>query len=182
MTTKNAEKQVGKRTDASLLEVDDVYTRFSAGTVKKITFNKVIIKNSQGSEWEIDKPIVESEMAIASQIQGDPEKLNRTDMIGLIQSNPRIAMTIVYHKKLDGQNVADALEDGKGDKTPRQWIIQVNKALKGEERTLQGYHENTYDSHGHLLFSCLGDTIGIRKVNLRTVKSVIVNHTQYLLK
>lgn len=182
MSTAATEDTVGKRTDASGVQVGDVFTRHSAGTVTDVTFNRIMLKNAEGKEWEIDKAIVEAEFSFANHIQGPTEKLNRTELIEKIKENSRQAMTITYNKKVEGKNVAELLAKGQNDKTDRAWVQEVNKAMQGDERALTGHHSNAYTAHGHLYFNCLGETTGIRQVDLRTVKELIVNNTRYQLK
>jgi hypothetical protein len=182
MSTATREDTVEKRTNASLIQVGDVFTRHSAGIITEVAFNDISVKNSEGKEWTISKAIVEAEFSFATHVQGDEIKLNQTEMIELIKENARQAMCITYNKKVEGKEVAKLLKEGQGDKNDRSWVQTVNKAMQGEERTLTGHHTNSFTAHGRLYFSCLGDTTGVRQVDLRTVSEITVNNTRYVLK
>lgn len=178
-----SEGQIAK-SDVSKVKVGDVFSRFSTGTVVDVKHSCVIVKNTQGRTWEVSKEIIEDEFAFAGHGHQETEKMCRTDLIAVIENNPRTAMSITFEKKVETKEVAHLLADGQGRLSQREWSSRVSKALKGETRTLQGVHQGSFDPHGRLFFSNLGEArqSGIRLVDLRTVKRVTVNNKEFLLK
>lgn len=195
-TTKPAEPQ--ELCDVSKVAVGSQFSRRSFGEVLQIE-DKVIngtpikifkLRNSHGLEWTIDNVILAREFAFADQCDNADkvEKLSRTKLIEVLKDSPRTAMTVTFHKKVDKKAVAKSLSEGQGKLSARAWNKVVREALAGEECVIVGYHTLSFDDHQRLRFIKIGgEGFGsgkpaFRLVDPRTVTSVIVNRTKYVVK
>jgi hypothetical protein len=172
-------KESTDRCDISKVGVGSVWTRHDSGEVTSIVGTTIYLKNNKGDEWNITAPLVSSQFSFADQWDEDI-KVTRTEMINILKSNRQTAMTVVYHKKPDGKKLAEILKGGQGEMTDRAWLIQMNKLVLGEERTMIGHHFGSFDEHERLRFREHGK--GQRLIDTRTLKRVVVNCVNYTIK
>jgi len=172
-------KETTDRCDIDKVGVGSIWTRHDSGEVTEKVGNRIYVKNNKGDSWELTDTLVSSQFSFADQHE-EEEKITRTEMINILKGNRQTAMTVVYHKKPDGKKLAAKLKDGQGTMTDRAWLIQMNKLILGEERTMIGHHYGSFDEHERLRFKEHGK--GQRLVDTRTLKRVIVNCVDYTLK
>jgi hypothetical protein len=134
------------------------------------------------------------------------EKVARTFLVETLTDNVRKACTVVFNKKPDLKVIKETfynLYPNKGgilseDKFKSLVDDNLKVALDGEERTLVGYYLGKSDADGRLLFfdaeafyhsteeyelpSEDAHKKAIRLVDPRTIKSLIINNTTYLVK
>lgn len=168
----------------SVIKIGSVFTRFSVGKVVGMSPNALILRNTEGLEWSIDKPIAAKELTFAEP-HANTYTVNRTEMIDVLVASQRTAMTLVFHKKPTPETVGSLLEQGKGDLTQREWKNKVKAAIEGEERTMVGYHRGEFDAHQRLKFTEIDGQDGIsghRLVDPRTLTHLTVNDNRYVLK
>lgn len=170
-----------RRCDLSKVKEGSVFSRHSFGKVIAIHrgLNRIELRNSEGLQWHVDGTILEQEFSFADQSDGT-EEVSRTDAIKVITENPRTAMTINYNKKADPKVVAKELAAGQGNLSAKEWNAKVSSLMDGEERTMIGWHYNSFDAHGRLNF--IEEAQGPRLVDPRTVNWVVVNRKRYNVK
>ena len=176
MTT---ESPVQSKAMTEKIKIGDVFSRHSFGSVIGLDHNNITVKNTDGKVWTINKEIVQDEFEFAEHCDEVAIKTSRTELIELIMTIPRVAMTITFHKKPDPKEAANMLRGGQGEQTDRQWNTAVKKAMEGEERVMKGYHTAILDSHGRLRFVSIGE--GMRLVDPRTITECITCNKRYVV-
>lgn len=167
------------RCDIAKIKEGSVWTRHDSGKVIGIRGNKIDVKNDKGDTWELTDLLVASQFSFAD--QSDQElKITRTEMIAVLKDNIQTAMTVVYKKKADVGVVASELAIGQNGQSDRAWKSKVKTLIEGVERVMVGHHYGTMDAHDRLQFREHGK--GPRLVDTRTLQSVLVNRTQYVIK
>lgn len=187
-STADLPTEITKRCDSAKLKVGDVYSRHSFGKIISIDrFQGMArLENSNGDKWDIGLGVLELEFTIAEQFDGE-ENLSRTALIELMRSYPRTAMTINFNKKVKPNDNADeilnlineAIKTGKAPTKTAVRKIAANQQV-GEERTMIGFHANSFDEHGRLKFQ--ESDKGQRLVDPRTINWMILNRTKYIVK
>lgn len=172
-------KESTDRCEIAKIEIGSVWTRHDAGEVTKIEGNTIHVKNNKGDVWTLSDTLVSSQFSFADQYD-EGIKVTRTEMIAILKANRQTAMTVVYHKKPDGKLIAREIADGQGDLTDRNWLIKVNKLIKGEVRTMIGHHYGSFDEHERLRFN--EHSKGPRLIDTRTLVKVVVNQVEYMIK
>lgn len=167
------------RCDIDKVQVGSVWTRHDSGKVIGIRGHKIDLRNDAGDTWEITSSLVERQFSFADQHE-QKIAVSRTEMIGILKANVQTAMTVVYRKKPDAKAAAKELAGGQGSMTTRSWNKMVRDLFEGEERTMVGHHYGEMDSHDRLKFREHGK--GHRLVDTRTLKKLIVNRIEYVLK
>lgn len=160
-----------------------IWTRHSKGTVVSNDGLNLTVRNSQGEEWSISRAIFEKEFTVADCVFNQ-QVVNRTQLIDIITNAAQTAMTVRFRKKLDEKAYADkvleyALKVAGDDMTQAAFKKAVRQELQGEERTMLGYHERSFDAHGRLRFIDMEPGGGLRLIDLRTVEYAIVNGVEY---
>jgi hypothetical protein len=178
------------RSDFSKVKVGSVYSRHSFGKVtgfgRDAYGNPMVqIENSNGESWTISPNIMEAEFSFADQFDSE-EKVSRTRAIEILTDNPRTAMTINYNKKPKTNDVGDGIlglinEAIKTGKAPTKKSVRqfAGEQLGGPERTMIGYHVNSYDEHRRLRFNESGK--GQRLVDPRTLNWMICDRVKYVV-
>ena len=162
------------RCNASKVKVGSVFSRHSFGVATGLN-HRISVRNTGGDEWELDRHIVEREFSFADQYDSE-EQLSRTKAIEVMTENSHTAMTINYNKKPDPKVVAPALKSGQGKMSDDDWQAHVEKLMAGEERTIVGYHQNSFDEHQRLRFTEVTETgAGMKLVDPRTLNWVVCN-------
>lgn len=187
-STADIPTEITKRCDSSKLKVGDVYSRHSFGKIIEIDRFRgmATIQNSNGDKWSIGLGVLELEFTIAEQYESE-EKLSRTALIELMRVYPRTAMTINFNKKVKPNDNADEIlnlidESIKSGKAPTKTAVRKLAASHqvGDERTMIGFHANSFDEHGRLKFQEADK--GQRLVDPRTINWAIVNRVKYVVK
>lgn len=160
------------------------FSRISYGEVVSVQ-GAVEVKNEEGLTWTVGRSIFEEEFFTPDQYDIAKE-VTRTEMIQIIDSNPRIIMTVKFKKKPEQkvlvQTVQDLIvaEDKPGIGKLRKIL---KKAVEGETRTMVGRHQGAYDDFGRLMFTDMEANDGRpRQVDPRTVEETIVANVKYVLK
>ena len=191
MTSKTTDKQTHtNRCDQKKVKAGSVFSRHSHGVVLGFDVHPVQgkyakLRNSTGFEWQVGITVLEAEFAFADQHDSE-ETLSRTKVIETIKDSPGTAMTIVYNKKPNAKAGAKDLKAGQGSLSDKEWEKKVEAAQTGAERTIIGHHSLHFDEHQRLRFveqvNAKSGAPESRLVDLRTVKSVIVNRIKYTVK
>ena len=172
--------------NANTLKIGERFSRHSYGTIVDVKKDKILVRNSEGFEWGMDKDIAEKELCSASQYK-DVVHVNRTELTEVIASNKRVAMTVNFNKKPDAKEQKALLKrlilGGPQKLTTRILSGALKKLETGPERTMIGYHFGEYDAFGRLVFTDMEATDGhMRTVDPRTVNWCVVAGTKYELK
>ncbi len=185
------EQAIKNRCDHGKVKAGSIFSRHSHGEVLVIdrTANNgrglAKLRNSAGKTWEIGIDILEWEFSFADQFETE-ETLSRTKTIEILKANPGTAMTIVFSKKVVAKDVAKALEEGKGSSTQKDWTAKIKGLLEGPERVMIGHHNLIFDEHQRLRFvEQVNAKTGLpeaRLVDLRTLKSLVVDRVRYTVK
>lgn len=187
-STADIPTEIAKRCDAAKLKVGDVYSRHSFGKVVEIDRYRgmATIENSNGNKWSIGLDVLELEFTIAEQFDSE-ENLSRTALIELMKTFPRTAMTVNYNKKVVPNDNADEIlnlinEAIKTGKAPTKQAVRklANAQQVGPERTMVGFHANSFDEHGRLKFQ--ESDKGQRLVDPRTINWAIIQRIKYIVK
>ena len=178
----------------SKLKEGEILSETQYYKVAKIKDNKVQLENDNGENIVVDSNYVEKFLTSSTQFL-DTQKVNKTELAEIVLSNPRVAMTVSYHKQVDSKELLKRVNDifhTKTNPTQTQILVDiaVREGLKGEPRTMIGRHYGNLESNGRLKFIDMNEPldksksydIRIRLVDLRTVTEVIVHNTRYVLK
>jgi len=171
------------KSSAKGLKKGAIWTRHSKGTVQNVVGPRIELRNSQGEEWSIDRSIFEKEFTVAD-CSFSQQIVSRTTLIDIITNAAQTAMTVRFRKKLDEKSYSEkvleyALQVAGDDMTQAAFKKAVRQELQGEERTMLGYHERSFDEHGRLRFIDMEPGGGLRLIDLRTVEYAIVNGVEY---
>lgn len=185
------EQTITNRCDHGKVKIGSVFSRHSHGEVLIIDRmanngrGLAKLRNSAGKVWEIGIDILEWEFSFADQFETE-ETLSRTKVIEKLKEHPGTAMTIVFAKKVVAKDVAKALEEGKGSSTQKDWTAKIKGLLEGPERTMVGHHSLAFDEHQRLRFveqkNAKSGLPEARLVDLRTLKSLVVDRVRYTVK
>lgn len=138
------------------------------------------MRDETGFEWDIKGAnIMEAQFSFADQFENEV-KTSRTEINKVLVENRSTAMTVVYTKKPDAEKVAKELATGRGSDSEKDFLKKVEALMEGEEREIVGHHSGVFDEHQRLMFIEHG--VGPRLVDTRTVKSLVVGRTKYVVK
>lgn len=172
------------KSSAKGLKKGAIWTRHSRGTVVSNEGVNLTVRNSQGEEWSISRAIFEKEFTIAD-CSFSQQTVSRTELIEIITNAAQTAMTVKFRKKLDEKAFAESVLQlaltslSVGDMTQAAFKKKVREDLQGEERTMLGFHERSFDEHGRLRFIDMEPGGGLRLIDLRTIEYAIVNGVEY---
>lgn len=126
------------------------------------------------------------------------EKHSRTHIIEeVLMKHPYTAMTVNFNKKLTEKELEKQIESiypnaGGKIKSKADFVKDVRNLidLKGEERTMRGYHQGHFDTHQRLRFIDMDQPYEVkndyntqtRLVDVRTLNWVICKGTKYIVK
>jgi hypothetical protein len=179
-----------QKCNANNIKPGTKYSRISYGTIVRVDYDTVTLRNEEGIEWGIAKQLVDAEFYTPDQFDSVKE-VNRTDMVQAIVSNPRIVMTVTFKKQADPKDlkttVLKLLQDTKaGAKIPatRKLSTILKQATEGESRTMVGRHHGGTDEFGRLQFTDMEVDSGhnLRLVDPRTVEEAIFGNVKYKVK
>lgn len=181
--------------DYSKLKVGEILSETSYYVVTKKDASG-IEATSHGQTIGLGKAYVEQILASADQFLTTEDK-SQTDLIKLIQENPRVACSI-YFQKQDAPKTKKAynaeIEAQAADiqaallAKGMSGVMDILKNpikdyIPGEMRLIKGYYTGTQDERGRFLFKDMEDTKDLLKaVDSRTTEFVIVNNVKYIKK
>lgn len=183
--------------DFNKLETGEVLSESQYYTVEKIADDKekVQLGTANGS-IVVSREYADTYLNSANQHISE-EKLNQTELINIVLSNPRIAMSIYFQKagkKKTKKAINDELES-RSAKLQADFMAKGAVALKealqnpvtdfvpGEMRLIKGYFTGSQDERGRFNFVDMEDPKKLTKgVDSRTIQYVIVNNIKYKLK
>lgn len=157
--------------------------------VEKIAGNKVQLVNAEGKNIVVNDEYVNNSLSSAQQFE-ETKKVTKTELAEIFLQNSRVAMTVMFNKKLDSSKVTasisaiyDKLSLGM---TQAAFTKQVKAVvnLKGDERVMVGRHYGNPDVNGRVSFVDMNIDSGNpnRLVDPRTINYIIVNNVKYIIK
>lgn len=157
--------------------------------VEKIAGNKVQLVNGDGNRVVVDNEYVNNSLSSASQ-HVETKKVTKTELAEVFLQNSRVAMTVMFNKKLDNAKVTDNISTIYSKlsfgMTQADFTKQVKAVvnLKGDERVMVGRHYGNPDVNGRVSFVDMNVDKGNpnRLVDPRTINYLIVNNVKYLIK
>lgn len=175
----------------------EVLSELQFYTVKGNNHKGIVLTNDAGQDITVSKQYAEKMLNSASD-SSSTKKVTRTELVSMFLSNPRVAMTVNFNKKVKETDIRSAivgLYPNKGGKLMSEAAFkkEVKAALnlKGEERTMVGRHYSAQDENGRVQFvdMSLGsyddskdyDTRQ-RLVDPRTLNWVVVEGVKYQVK
>jgi len=175
-----------KKSDIKFVGNGTKFSRISYGEVVGVNGRgSVTVKNEEGFEWTVAADIFEAEFFTPNQYD-DTKEVTRTEMIQILDTNPRIIMKVKFKKKPEQKVLVDTVKDLlEADKKPGIGNLRkiLKKAVEGEERVMIGRHQGGYDDFGRLMFTDMEAEDGhLRTVDPRTVEEVTVANVKYILK
>ena len=145
-----------------------------------------VFQDMQGKKVRISNDIVERSMVTTGQY-GSEEKVTQTELAKKVQFMGQIPFQVKYKKKVDSNDVADALEDADMSSQAKRRKV-VKKAMEGETRVMHAhlckpgedhdfgrYKVNDLEQHAKGQYA-------VRQVDTRTIEEVIANGVKYSLK
>lgn len=171
------------------LKVGEVLSETQYYKVQKIAGNQVQLTNEAGESIVVNDGYVDNQLSSATQFEST-EKITKTKLAEVFLANSRVAMTVMFHKKVDpkqvSENVAGIYKDLGLGMTQSDFEKKVKGVLnlKGEERVMTGRHYGTVDVNGRVSFVDMNIESGNpnRLVDPRTINYIIVNNVKYQLK
>ena len=173
------------------IQVGDYWSRLSYGKIIEINGLDVVVENEDGMTWMIGEELIKREFNLASSTENN-KKVNSTELIQLVLSNPGIVMTVNFNKKVKEEDITKMIVSTTADNITAAKTL-AKQILQGEERTIIGRHIHQIDSMGRLQFvdmeiekeikvSKKGERydVRMRKVDPRTINWVIINNVKYL--
>lgn len=182
--------------DASKIKVGDYFSRISYGIVTRLIGREGIeLQNEDGYRWSIENPVVENEVFIHNQFSIE-EEVSLTQAAEVVIANPRIIMSLSFNKNVDIKELKEEI-DKLYHQSDTKWAFKqmifesiLDTGIKGEERTMIGYHLGRVDKLGYLQFIDLEVEKDnskeydnrIKRVNIGTLNWVVVNNKKYKVK
>lgn len=171
------------------LEVGEILSESQYYKVEKISGNKVQLVNDEGNRVVVDDKYVNQSLSSASQYS-ETKKVTKTELAEIFLQNSRVAMTVMFNKKLDNKKVTDSISTIYGKlsfgMTQADFTRQVKAVinLKGDERVMVGRHYGSPDVNGRVSFVDMNIEKGNpnRLVDPRTINYLIVNNVKYIIK
>jgi len=161
--------------------------------VVKIKGDKVQLKNGIDQDIVVDKGYVEE--CLTSGEQFDTEvKISKTDLTKLFLENPNVVFTVSFNKQVKEADVTKEIMDAYEGSTPKSIEATIKKAVKkalnGEERVLEGYHNGIQDEFGRVNAIDMnipkdpskGYNTALRLVDPRELNYLILKGTKYTVK
>ena len=173
----------------SNLKVGDVLSETQYYKVEKIQGNRAQLQNDNGESIVLNDGYIDNLLSSANQFD-KVEKITRTALAEKFLEFSRVAMTVMFHKKVDPKEVTQSVSSIYGElnmgMTEAQFQKKVKNVLnlKGEERVMVGRHYGNVDVNGRVTFVDMNVTTGNpnRLVDPRTIDYLIVDGTKYEVK
>jgi hypothetical protein len=171
------------------LKVGEVLSETQYYKVEKVQGNRAQLINSNGDSIVLNDGYIDNLLSSASQFE-EIKKVTRTELAEKFIANARVAMTVMFHKKVDPKqvtaNVAGIYSQLSMGLTEAAFQKKVKAVLdlKGEERVMVGRHYGDVDVNGRVSFVDMNVSVGNpnRLVDPRTIDYLIVGGVKYELK
>jgi hypothetical protein len=181
--------KTGKMSEFKKLVEGEILSESQYYKVEKIAGNKVQLVNGDGNRVVVDNEYVNNSLSSASQ-HVETKKVTKTELAEVFLQNSRVAMTVMFNKKLDNAKVTDNISTIYSKlsfgMTQADFTKQVKAVvnLKGDERVMVGRHYGNPDVNGRVSFVDMNVDKGNpnRLVDPRTINYLIVNNVKYLIK
>jgi len=173
----------------SKLKVGEVLSETQYYVVEKIQGNQAQLLNDNGDSIVLNNGYIDNLLSSASQYE-TVEKVTRTQLVEKFLESARVAMTVMFHKKVDPKQVTTNVASIYGELNMGMTEAQFQKKvkgvlnLKGEERVMVGRHYGSVDNNGRVSFVDMNIKTGNpnRLVDPRTLDYLIVNNIKYEVK
>lgn len=179
------EEIVAPKVNTDLLKVGDRLSETQYYIVKDIIGDTVQVQNERGFDFGISKNIIEEGMHTSSQFIRE-EKVSRTELVDILSKVGDTIFTVNYNKQPQAKDVNEAIALGNKGRIMATKDLQkiVNKAYKGENRTLVGYLINTQTGFGRsqVIDLEIEDGYNVRLVDHRTLNFLISRNVKYIVK
>lgn len=162
----------------------EFFSRTSYIKVVNAFANAVEVQNEQGVTWQIIKGIFEAECFSASQFDGEPEYMTRTQLVEKFNSIGNAVYTVNFNKQPKLTDAFDAIANKGEIKSNKELKKLLSKAMDGEERTLIGYTVSRDVALGRSMVVDLeqsGDD-RLRQVDHRSLNWFICQNVKYQVK
>lgn len=134
-----------------------VWSRHSFGTVTGVSPTAIRVMNEFGREWEVDPKLFADEFsAVGTTTTGQVVKLTQTELSTKFAELPRQAVTVNFNKKLDEKELIKQVQALSGLTKPvfdKKVKELLSDGVRGEERTMMGYHYGGTDAFGRIHFT-----------------------------
>lgn len=161
--------------------------------VVKTKGDKVQMITDSGENVVLEAKYVDTFLTSASQFTTATKTVTKSELSHIITSKPRSAMTINYNKQVKPEDVVANIMSTYKDTPPAKIEASIKKIVKstleGEEHTIVGRHNHTFDAGGRLQFVDMEvePKTGAydprqRLVDLRTLNWAIVDEVKYVVK
>lgn len=182
------------------LKKGSILSETSYYVVKQVNKTTLSLEDDFGNEIEIGNEYVDKILVSADHFELE-EKKSMTELAEIFLGSPRIAMTVCFMKKdtaktkkaydAEVKAAIETVQNARVADVPGllKDLIEnpVSKVIPGEERIMKGRHYGQIDDLGRVQFVDMElpktDSVGgIRQVDPRTIKYLIVNGVKYTLK
>lgn len=163
-------------------------------TVKQNNPGGVVLTTENGQEITVSKDYASTFLTSADDFSKEV-KVNRTELVNKIMGSSNTAVTVNFTKQIDKKDIIKKMNDLYNGGVSSQKVYEaqvkknINSFVKGEERTLRGYHNANVDDFGRIQFIDMdierkaGSFDNRRRlVDPRTVNYAIINGTKYTVK
>ena len=176
-------------TKFSKLQKGEVLSETQFYKVSKIAGNQVQLINGNGDSIVVNDGYVNSSLSSATQFD-ETKKVTKTELAEIFISKARVAMTVMFNKKVEPKQVSESVSNIYDDlnlgltKKDFENKVKAVMNLKGEERIMTGRHYGTVDVNGRVSFVDMNIESGNpnRLVDPRTINYLIVDNVKYEVK
>jgi len=174
-----------KKINVSDLSPGDKLSRLAYYEVVKKNDDDIIVKNENGFKFQISNGIVENEMFSSGQFNST-KKVSRTELVEILEKAGDTIFTTTFFKQSTEKRIKELLKqyDGFSAKA-KQRPTFCKTLLHGEHRTLVGYLLHTEPKMGRSQVVDLEvpkGTFNKRLIDHRTLESIIIKNTKYIVK
>lgn len=171
------------------LKVGEVLSETQYYKVEKIKGNQAQLLTANGDSIVLNDEYINNLLSSATQYD-EVKKVTRTELAETFLANARVAMTVMFHKKVDPKQVSESVSSIYGElnlgmtEASFQKKVKAVLDLKGEERIMVGRHYGSVDVNGRVSFVDMNIDSGNpnRLVDPRTIDYLIVGGIKYELK
>lgn len=180
--------------DFKSVKLGDIFSEHSFLRVVKIVGDKAQLVNQNGENIILEKDYFEADLLTSASHNDQNETKSQTELITLIMDNPNTAMTVNFFKKVDEKKVIEEVDKAYQNSTPaearKKMEEAVKRGMKGEERTMKGYHFGKMNEWGRILFYDLEADKGtnpnhdarLKQFDPRTLTWAIIKGVKYKVK
>jgi hypothetical protein len=177
--------------------IGKIYSMTNYFVIKEVNGSNVLLTNQNGQDMKSNLNTVQNAMQSADNYTKE-EALNQTELINVVLSNPRTAMSIHFQKQdsTKTKKVYEAEIQIQAEEVQKALLAKgmpgvmeilknpVKDYVPGEMRLIKGYYTGTQDERGRLNFIDMeDDKVKTPKgVDTRTIEYVIVNNVKYIKK